>query len=436
MGSEGPKLFSGRDLNQNIKMSRIAKRTLSVTRGALSNLWTDVPMGPPDAILGVSEAFKRCEAPEKMNLGVGAYRDDNGKPFVLPCVRAAEAAILEGQLDHEYLGITGLPAFAKASQKLAFADAGNAIADGRVFTTQGISGTGALRIGSAFLAKFSGGRPVYLPKPSWGNHTPIFAHAGNQLGGFTYYDPSTCGFDAEGCYNDLRNNVPEGACVVFHACAHNPTGVDPLPEQWTELSKICKEKNFLVFFDMAYQGFASGSVDQDAFAVRQFVNDGHNVLLSQSYSKNMGLYGQRTGAFSVVCANAEEAARVESQVKIIIRPMYSNPPSHGARIAERILNDTELNAMFTADVKGMADRIISMRTQLREGIERRGNSNNWEHITNQIGMFCFTGLSPDQVGKLTSDHHVYLTKDGRISVAGVSSSNVDYLANAIHEVTK
>lgn len=147
----------------------------------------------------------------------------------------------------------GLPAFAKASQKLAFADAGNAIADGRVFTTQGISGTGALRIGSAFLAKFSGGRPVYLPKPSWGNHTPIFAHAGNQLGGFTYYDPSTCGFDAEGCYNDLRNNVPEGAVVVFHACAHNPTGVDPLPEQWTELSKICKEKNFLVFFDMAYQ---------------------------------------------------------------------------------------------------------------------------------------------------------------------------------------
>merc|ERR1712227_942937 len=199
--------MGGRELNQNINMSRIAKRTLSVTRGALSNLWTDVPMGPPDAILGVSEAFKRCEAPEKMNLGVGAYRDD----------------------------------------------AGNAIADGRVFTTQGISGTGALRIGSAFLAKFSGGRPVYLPKPSWGNHTPIFAHAGNQLGGFTYYDPSTCGFDAEGCYNDLRNNVPEGAVVVFHACAHNPTGVDPLPEQWTELSKICKEKNFLVFFDMAYQ---------------------------------------------------------------------------------------------------------------------------------------------------------------------------------------
>jgi len=393
-------------------------------------------MGPPDAILGVSEAFKRCEAPEKMNLGVGAYRDDSGKPFVLPSVREAERQILESQLDHEYLGITGLPSFAAAAARLALADAGNVIADGRNVTTQAISGTGALRIGSAYLAKFSGGRPVYLPKPSWGNHTPIFAHGGNELGGFTYYDPATCGFDAAGCYDDLRANVPEGACVVFHACAHNPTGVDPTPEQWKELSAICKEKKFLVFFDMAYQGFASGSVDKDAFAVRQFIDDGHLILLSQSFSKNMGLYGQRTGAFSVVCADTEEAARVESQIKILIRPMYSNPPSHGARIAEKILNSPALNDMFLADVKGMADRIITMRDQLRAGIEKRGNSNNWQHITDQIGMFCFTGLSPEQVAKLTAEHHVYLTKDGRISVAGVSSHNVDYLANAIHEVTK
>merc|ERR1711970_846232 len=420
---------------ETFEMSRIAKRALSRTARACQ-AWTDVPMGPPDAILGVSEAFKRCEAPEKMNLGVGAYRDDAGKPFVLPSVREAEKQILEAQLDHEYLGITGLPAFTKAAANLAFADAAGIIADGRNVTTQAISGTGALRVGSAFLAKFSGGRPIYLPKPSWGNHTPIFAHAGNEIDSYTYYDPSTCGFDADGCYNDLRTNVPDCAVVVFHACAHNPTGVDPTPEQWKELSEICKQKNFMVFFDMAYQGFASGSVDRDAFAVRQFCEDGHNILLSQSFSKNMGLYGERTGAFTVVAADADEAARVESQLKIIIRPMYSNPPTHGARIAEKILNSAELNEIFLADVKGMADRIITMRDQLRSGIESRGNSNNWQHITDQIGMFCFTGLSPEQVAKLTNEHHVYLTKDGRISVAGVSSQNVDYLANAIHEVTK
>jgi len=371
-----------------------------------------------------------------MNLGVGAYRDDQGKPFVLPCVREAEAQIQAAQLDHEYLGITGLPAFTKAAANLAFADAGNIVADGRTVTTQAISGTGALRIGSAYLNAFSGGKTVFLPRPSWGNHNPIFTHGGNKIDNFAYYDAGTCGFDAAGCYDELRNKVPNGSVVVFHACAHNPTGVDPLPEQWKELSAICKEKEFLVFFDMAYQGFASGSVDQDAFAVRQFVEDGHNILLSQSFSKNMGLYGQRTGAFTVVCKDAEEAARVESQIKILIRPLYSNPPAHGARIAEKILNDPVLNEQFSGDVKGMADRIISMRTQLKAGIERRGNSNNWDHITNQIGMFCFTGLSPEQVAKLTADHHVYLTKDGRISVAGISSKNVDYLANAIHEVTK
>jgi len=417
----------------------MALRTLSrklTSSSRLASTWSNVEMGPPDAILGVSEAFKKSTNPNKMNLGVGAYRDDQGKPFVLPCVREAEKQILEAQMDHEYLGITGLPAFTKAAAKLAFANAGNVIADGRNITVQGISGTGSLRIGSSFLAKFSGGKTIYLPRPSWGNHNPIFMHAGNKIDSFSYYDSSTCGFDSQGCFDDLKNKVPDGACVLFHACAHNPTGVDPTPEQWKELSQICKDKNFLVYFDMAYQGFASGSVDADAFAVRQFVDDGHNVLLSQSFAKNMGLYGERTGAFTVVCKDAEEAARVESQLKILIRPMYSNPPSHGARIAERILNNPELNAQFLVDVKGMADRIIEMRTKLRAGIEGRGNTNNWEHITNQIGMFCFTGLKPEQVAQLTNDHAVFLTKDGRISMAGISSGNVDYLANAIHEVTK
>jgi len=223
---------------------------------------------------------------------------------------------------------------------------------------------------------------------------------------------------------------------MLHACAHNPTGVDPTPEQWKELSSVVKAKKLLPFFDMAYQGFASGSVDDDAFAVRQFIADGHRVLLSQSYSKNMGLYGERTGAFTVVCLDKDEAARVESQIKILVRPLYSNPPRHGARIVTEILTNKDIRAEWLVDVKTMADRIISMRTKLRDGLAREGSTHNWQHITDQIGMFCFTGMTPDQVERITKEFSVYLTKDGRISVAGISSKNVDYLAHAMHSVTK
>jgi aspartate aminotransferase len=230
--------------------------------------------------------------------------------------------------------------------------------------------------------------------------------------------------------------IPEGSVIMLHACAHNPTGVDPTPEQWKEMSAVIKQRGLLPFFDMAYQGFASGDIDTDAFGLRQFVADGHNVLLSQSFSKNMGLYGERTGAFTVVCADGEEAARVESQVKIIVRPLYSNPPRHGARIAAEVMSDPNLRAQWLVDVKTMADRIISMRTQLKDGLAANGSSKNWQHITDQIGMFCFTGMTPAQVEQITKEYSVYLTKDGRISVAGISSSNVGYLAEAMHAVTK
>jgi len=291
-------------------------------------------------------------------------------------------------------------------------------------------------VGTEFLSKwFPGNKTVYLPKPSWGNHTPIIKHAGMNVGAYRYYDSNTCGLDFAGAVEDIKN-IPEGSIIMLHACAHNPTGVDPTPEQWKELSHIVKEKKLLPFFDMAYQGFASGNVDQDAFAVRQFIDDGHRVLLSQSYSKNMGLYGERTGAFTVVCKDADEAARVESQIKIIVRPLYSNPPRHGARIVTELLTNETLREEWLVDVKTMADRIITMRTQLKAGLEREGSTRNWEHITDQIGMFCFTGMTPEQVAKITAEHSVYLTKDGRISVAGISSKNVDYLAAAMHAVTK
>jgi len=384
----------------------------------------------------VTEAFKKDSNPAKMNLGVGAYRDDNGQPFVLPSVHQAESNIFNASLNKEYAPIGGEGDFCKESAKLAFGEDSVVVKDGLNVTIQGISGTGSLRVGAAFLQKwFPGNKTVYLPKPSWGNHTPIVKHAGMDVGAYSYYDPATCGLDFAGAVADIKK-IPEGSIIMLHACAHNPTGVDPTPEQWKELSHVVKEKKLLPFFDMAYQGFASGSVDDDAFAVRQFIADGHRILLSQSYSKNMGLYGERTGAFTVVCKDKEEAARVESQIKIIVRPLYSNPPRHGARIVTEILTNQQIRANWLVDVKTMADRIISMRTKLKEGLAREGSSHNWQHITDQIGMFCFTGMTPEQVAKITKDHSVYLTKDGRISVAGISSKNVDYLAHAMHDVTK
>jgi len=417
--------------------------SLSLQRGAASagcsraaSWWSAVEMGPPDAILGVTEAFKKDTNPKKMNLGVGAYRDDAGQPFVLPSILKAEHNIITAAMNKEYAPIGGESEFCKEAAKLAFGADSPVVTEGRNVTLQGISGTGSLRIGAEFISKwFPLNRTIYLPKPSWGNHTPIFKHAGFGVGGYTYYDPATCGLNFDGAMTDIKN-IPEGSVILLHACAHNPTGVDPTPEQWKEMSAVIKARNLLPYFDMAYQGFASGDVDKDAFALRQFIDDGHTVLLAQSFAKNMGLYGERAGAFTVVCTDKEEAARVESQIKIIVRPLYSNPPRHGARIAAEVMTNPELRAEWLVDVKTMADRIITMRTRLRDGLAREGSTKNWQHITDQIGMFCFTGMNPDQVAAITKDFSVYLTKDGRVSMAGISSSNVDYLAAAMHAVTK
>uniref|UniRef100_A0A6Q2WXJ4 Aspartate aminotransferase n=1 Tax=Esox lucius TaxID=8010 RepID=A0A6Q2WXJ4_ESOLU len=403
---------------------------------SVNSWWSEVQMGPPDPILGVSEAYKRDTNPKKINLGVGAYRDDQGKPFVLSCVRKAEAQIAAKKLDKEYLAIGGLGDFNKACAKLALGDDNEVIKSGRNITVQTISGTGSLRIGANFLSRFhTEAREVYLPTPSWGNHTPIFRDAGMQLKAYTYYDPKTCGFDFQGALNDI-SKIPAKSVIMLHACAHNPTGVDPRPEQWKEIAELVKKRNLLVFFDMAYQGFASGDIDRDAWAVRYFIEQGHNILLSQSFAKNMGLYGERVGGFTVVCKDAEEAKRVESQLKILIRPIYSNPPMNGARIAATILNTPDLYKEWLGEVHGMANRIITMRELLVANLKKEGSTKNWQHVIDQIGMFCFTGLKPEQVERLTKEFSVYMTKDGRISMAGVTSGNVGYLAQGIHSVTK
>ncbi|KAI4210344.1 MAG: hypothetical protein LQ351_006793 [Letrouitia transgressa] len=355
----------------------------------------------------ITEAFKADSFGKKINLGVGAYRDDKGKPYVLPSVQAAERKVVDSALDKEYAGITGVPSFTKAAVVLAYGSGSTAIKEDRVAITQSISGTGALRIGGAFLERFyPSGKKILIPTPSWANHNAVFKDSGLEVEKYRYYDKDSIGLDFEGMVADLKA-APEGSIILLHACAHNPTGIDPSETQWKKLSDVVKERKHYPFFDMAYQGFASGDTTKDAFP---------------------GLYGERVGAFSIVCDSAEEKKRVDSQIKILVRPLYSNPPIHGARIASEILNNPELNQQWLGEVKGMADRIINMRALLKKNLEELGSKHDWGHITSQIGMFAYTGLTPSQMEQLAKD-------DGRISVAGITTDNVKRLAESIHKIT-
>jgi len=372
--------------------------------------------------------------PEKVNVGVGAYRGDDGKPFVLPVVREAEKNIIAEELDHEYSGIAGDPNFVKLSLEFAYGADSVPLKEDRVAGVQTLSGTGGLRIFGEVLKTF-GHSQIFVPNPTWGNHIPIFTNAGLEVKKYRYYDTATSSLDFGNLMEDIAS-IPEGSCILLHACAHNPTGMDPTVEQWKAISDIVKEKKLLPFFDCAYQGFASGDARKDAAAIRMFVEEGHKIALVQSFSKNFGLYGQRIGALSVVADSPEEAKRVLSQLKVHIRPNYSNPPRHGARIVQKILSSEKRTDDFVEQCMGMAGRIDSMRTHLRKSLEESGSSRSWDHITKQIGMFAFSGMSKDEVVALREKHHIYCTLDGRISMAGVTTKNVDYIAKAIYDVTE
>jgi len=385
----------------------------------------------------VTLAFNKDASPQKMNLGVGAYRDDNGQPYILETVKEAAKRIVDNPAEnHEYLPIGGDATFTQASIKLALGGGSRHIAEKKVVTAQAISGTGALRVAGDYLNRhYTRSKKIYVPTPTWANHIPLFADAGLDVQYYRYYDKKNNGIDFTGLTDDLKA-APSGSIVVLHACAHNPTGQDPSLAQWKELSTLLKKKEHFALFDLAYQGFASGDTEKDAEGVRLFVNDGHEIALCQSFAKNFGLYGQRVGAVSFLTSTVDEAIAVESQLKILIRPMYSNPPKFGAKIVSTILNDAKLYPQWQKEVKGMADRIISMRAKLVKGLKDVGSNRDWKHITDQIGMFCFSGLTPEQVDLMASKHHVYMTRNGRISMAGVTSKNVDYLAKAMYDVTK
>ena len=372
--------------------SQASRLTAQQVRCA-SSWWSHVQQGPADPILGVTEAFKRDKDPKKVNLGVGAYRDDHNKPVIIKSVKEATKRIHDDQLNNEYAPIAGDPEFIKVALELAYGNAAPLKA-GSIAGLQALSGTGALRLIGAFLQRFAQGEKptVYVPNPTWGNHNTIFGDAGLQVKPYRYYQPKTKGLDLEGLLADVKAAPPKSV-FVFHACAHNPTGVDPRPEQWKQISAAVKERGHFVVIDSAYQGFASGDPTRDAFAIQQFVEDGHQIALAQSFSKNFGLYGQRVGCVSFITGSPEEAAKVESQVKILARAMYSNPPIHGSRIVTTILKDPALKKQWHVDVKEMADRIISMREKLRAELERLGSKHNWQHITDQIGMFAYTSAN-------------------------------------------
>jgi len=401
-----------------------------------SSYWTNVKMAPPDAILGLTEFYKADKNPLKVNLGVGAYRTDEGKPFVLDCVRKAEKLVAADNLDKEYAAITGVPEFTDASIRLLLGNDHHVIKNKQYGIAQTLSGTGALRVGAEFLKKHgNGGKTVWLPTPSWGNHNPIFSDSGFAVKNYRYYKPETRGFDFEACMEDIKN-IPQGDVILLQACAHNPTGVDPSKEQWKEMSQLIKQRKIFPFMDLAYQGFATGDTDRDAYAVRLFADEGHDLVVAQSFAKNMGLYGERVGALSFISQDKGDLERVMSQLKVLIRRMYSNPPRYGAHVAAKVLNTPELRDLWLKEVKIMADRIMSMRTMLVDNLKKEGSAHNWQHIIDQIGMFCYTGLNEQQVGKMINEHSVYMTKDGRISMAGVSTKNNAYLARALHDVTK
>jgi aspartate aminotransferase len=394
-------------------------------------------MAPPDAILGIAENFQKCTSPSKVNICVGAYRDENGKPWILPSVREAEKKMIDSPTENkEYANIAGDAKFVSLAVQFAYGK--DADLD-KIAAVQTLSGTGACCIGGHFLSRFlpalpDGSKKIYIPTPTWGNHINIYKVCGLDVQRYRYYDPRTNGLDMNGMVEDLRN-APDGSVVLLHACAHNPTGCDPSHEQWKQLSDLCHEKKFCVFFDSAYQGFASGDAEADGYALRLFVKEGHNVLLAQSFAKNFGLYGERCGTLSVVTNSKEEKDVVFSQLKAIIRPMYSSPPIHGSSIVRTVLSDDTLRDQYYQECSFMADRIGSMRTLLVSKLKEAGSTHDWSHVTSQIGMFAYTGMSSEMCEILTEKFFIFLTKDGRISLAGLNENNVEYVAKAIHEVT-
>ncbi len=393
-----------------------------------------VAMAPKDPILGVTEIYVADQNPHKVNLGVGVYYDDNGKVPLLECVRRAEDVRVRSGAPKSYLPIDGIAAYVKAVQELVFSLNSTPLKNKKIVTVQALGGTGGLKIGADFLRQVSPGATVWISEPSWENHRALFEGAGFPVKEYPYYDPKTHGLNFAGMLGALRK-LPAGAIAVLHSCCHNPTGVDLNQDQWKQVLEVVQSRGILPFLDLAYQGFADGT-DADAYAPRLFAEAMQPVFLSNSFSKSFSLYGERVGAFSIVAGSSDEAARVLSQLKRIVRTNYSNPPTHGGDIVARILTTPELRALWEQELGAMRERIKAMRKALVDGIQRRVPGFDFSFVLKQRGMFSYSGLTRDQVGRLRTEFSIYSIDTGRICVAALTSKNIDYVADAIAKVIR
>jgi aromatic-amino-acid transaminase len=395
-----------------------------------ASLFGAVELAPRDPILGVTEAFIADANPQKVNLGVGVYCDDSGKVPLLECVRSAEKLLAEKAAPHPYVPIDGIAAYDKAVQALLLGD--EIVQSARAVTVQALGGTGALRVGADFLKRFAPGAKVWISDPSWENHRALFEAAGFEVGLYAYYDARTRGLDFDGMLASL-GELPAGAIVVLHACCHNPTGVDPTPEQWQRILDVVRSRGLVPYLDIAYQGFAE-SLAADGEIVRRFAATPGPLLVASSFSKSFSLYGERVGALTVVTASKDEAARVLSQLKRIVRANYSNPPSFGGHVVTSVLTTPELRALWERELGGMRDRIKTMRQSLVRTLNERMPGRDFDYMLRQRGMFSYSGLAKHQVARLRAESSVYAVDSGRICVAALNSRNVGYVADAIAKV--
>ena len=396
------------------------------------SLFTAVEMAPRDPILGLNEQFNADTNPAKVNLGVGVYYDDNGKLPLLKCVQAAEKQMMESPKARGYLPIDGIAAYDAAVKTLVFGADSEPVKSGRIATAQGIGGTGGLKIGADFLKKLLPNAKVLISDPSWENHRALFTQAGFVVETHPYYDAAKRGINFDGMLAAL-NAAEAGTIVVLHACCHNPTGYDITAAQWDQVIAAVKARNLTPFLDMAYQGFGHG-IQEDGAVVGKFVAAGLSFFVSTSFSKSFSLYGERVGALSVLCASKEEADRVLSQLKLVIRTNYSNPQIHGGTVVANVLNTPALRAQWEEELTEMRVRIKSMRQKLVDGLKAAGVKDDMSFITTQIGMFSYSGLNKEQMVRLRSEFGIYGTDTGRMCVAALNSKNIDYVCASIAKV--
>ncbi|WP_261547285.1 amino acid aminotransferase [Burkholderia multivorans] len=398
------------------------------------SLFSAVQLAPRDPILGLNEAFNADTRPTKVNLGVGVYTNEDGKIPLLRAVREAEKARVDAGLPRGYLPIDGIAAYDAAVQKLLLGNDSPLIAAGRVVTAQALGGTGALKIGADFLRTVNPNVKVAISDPSWENHRALFEAAGFEVVAYPYYDAATNGVNFEGMLSALNGYAP-GTIVVLHACCHNPTGVDLTEAQWQQVVDVVKARNLVPFLDIAYQGFGE-SIEADAAAVRLFAAADLNAFVSSSFSKSFSLYGERVGALSIITSSEDEAARVLSQLKRVIRTNYSNPPTHGGAVVAAVLASPELHAAWVQELGEMRDRIRAMRNGLVERLKASGVDRDFSFINAQRGMFSYSGLTAAQVDRLREEFGIYAVATGRICVAALNTRNLDVVANAVAAVLK